>query len=32
VLTGLGADLHGAREQVTRLLDEYRREHGDQTG
>ena len=28
VLTGLGADLDGAREQVIRLLDEYRREHG----
>ena len=32
VLTGLGADLNGARDQVIRLLDEYRREHGDQTG
>jgi ATP-dependent Clp protease ATP-binding subunit ClpC len=32
VLTGLGADLNGAREQVTRLLHEYRREHGNQTG
>ncbi len=32
VLTGLGADLNGAREQVVRLLDEYRRAHGDQTG
>jgi ATP-dependent Clp protease ATP-binding subunit ClpC len=32
VLTGLGADLAGAREQVIRLLDEYRREHGPQTG
>jgi ATP-dependent Clp protease ATP-binding subunit ClpC len=32
VLTGLGADLDGAREQVIRLLDEYRREHGPQTG
>ncbi len=31
VLTGLGADLDGAREQVIRLLDEYRREHGHQT-
>ncbi len=32
VLTGLGADLNGAREQVVRLLDEYRRAHGDQAG
>jgi threonine dehydratase len=32
VLTGLGADLDGAREQVIRLLDEYRREHGQGTG
>ena len=32
VLTGLGADLDGAREQVIRVLDEYRREHGHQTG
>jgi ATP-dependent Clp protease ATP-binding subunit ClpC len=32
VLTGLGADLDRAREQVIRLLDEYRREHGPQTG
>jgi ATP-dependent Clp protease ATP-binding subunit ClpC len=32
VLTGLGADLDGAREQVIRILDEYRREHGPQTG
>jgi ATP-dependent Clp protease ATP-binding subunit ClpC len=32
VLTGLGADLDGAREQVIRLLDEYRREQGDRTG
>jgi ATP-dependent Clp protease ATP-binding subunit ClpC len=30
-LAGLGADLDGAREQVIRLLDEYRREHGHQT-
>jgi hypothetical protein len=30
VLSELGADLDGAREQVIRLLDEYRREH--QTG
>jgi ATP-dependent Clp protease ATP-binding subunit ClpC len=28
VLTGLGADLDGAREQVIRVLDEYQREHG----
>jgi len=26
VLTGLGADLDGAREQVIRILDEHRRE------
>jgi ATP-dependent Clp protease ATP-binding subunit ClpC len=32
VLTGLGADLDGAREQVIRLLDEYRRNRGNQTG
>jgi ATP-dependent Clp protease ATP-binding subunit ClpC len=32
VLSGLGADLDGAREQVTRLLDEYRRGHGHRTG
>jgi ATP-dependent Clp protease ATP-binding subunit ClpC len=32
VLTGLGADLNGTREQVIRILDEYRRQHGDQTG
>jgi ATP-dependent Clp protease ATP-binding subunit ClpC len=32
VLTGLGADLDGAREQVIRLLDEHRREHGPQAG
>lgn len=32
VLTGLGADLDGAREETTRLLEEYRRRHGDQTG
>jgi ATP-dependent Clp protease ATP-binding subunit ClpC len=31
VLTGLGADLNGAREQVIRLLDEYQRQHGHQT-
>jgi ATP-dependent Clp protease ATP-binding subunit ClpC len=27
VLTELGADLDGARQQVTRILDEYKREH-----
>ncbi len=32
VLTGLGADLNGTREQVTRVLDEHRREHGHQGG
>jgi ATP-dependent Clp protease ATP-binding subunit ClpC len=32
VLTGLGADLDGARAQVSRILDEYHREHGPQTG
>jgi ATP-dependent Clp protease ATP-binding subunit ClpC len=32
VLSELGADLDGAREQVIRLLDEYRRNHGHQTG
>jgi ATP-dependent Clp protease ATP-binding subunit ClpC len=32
VLTGLGADLNATREQVIRLLDEYRRGHGQQTG
>jgi ATP-dependent Clp protease ATP-binding subunit ClpC len=32
VLSGLGADLDGARAQVTRLLDEYRRQQGHQTG
>jgi ATP-dependent Clp protease ATP-binding subunit ClpC len=32
VLSELGADLDGAREQVIRLLDEYRREHGSGTG
>jgi ATP-dependent Clp protease ATP-binding subunit ClpC len=31
-LIGLGADLDGAREQVIRLLDQYRREHGPQAG
>jgi ATP-dependent Clp protease ATP-binding subunit ClpC len=28
VLTDLGADLNGAREQVIRILDEHRRETG----
>jgi ATP-dependent Clp protease ATP-binding subunit ClpC len=32
VLSELGADLEGARAQVIRLLDEYRRKHGHQTG
>lgn len=32
VLSELGADHDRAREQVMRLLDEYRRQHGDQTG
>jgi len=32
VLTGLGADAEGARAEVIRLLDEYRRRHGNQTG
>jgi ATP-dependent Clp protease ATP-binding subunit ClpC len=32
VLSGLGADLDGAREQVIRLLDEYRRGHEHRTG
>jgi ATP-dependent Clp protease ATP-binding subunit ClpC len=32
VLTGLGADLNEARAQVIRLLDEYRRKRGHQTG
>jgi ATP-dependent Clp protease ATP-binding subunit ClpC len=32
VLSGLGADLDGTREQVIRLLNEYRRQHGQQTG
>jgi hypothetical protein len=31
VLTGLGADLDGACEQVIGLLDEHRREHGHRT-
>jgi ATP-dependent Clp protease ATP-binding subunit ClpC len=32
VLLGLGADLDGARDQVIRLLDEYRRGQGHRTG
>ena len=32
VLSELGADLDGAREQVIRLLEEYRRKYGHQTG
>jgi len=32
VLMELGADLNGTREQVIRLLDEYRRGTGHQTG
>jgi ATP-dependent Clp protease ATP-binding subunit ClpC len=32
VLSELGADLDGAREQVIRLLDEYRRAQGSGTG
>jgi ATP-dependent Clp protease ATP-binding subunit ClpC len=32
VLTGLGASLSGVREQVIRILDEYRRQHGHETG
>ena len=32
VLTGLGADLAGTREQVIRVLDEHRRERGPQAG
>jgi ATP-dependent Clp protease ATP-binding subunit ClpC len=32
VLSALGADLDGVREQVIRLLAEYRRTHGDQAG
>jgi ATP-dependent Clp protease ATP-binding subunit ClpC len=32
VLTGLGADLGGAREQVIRILDEYQRQQGPQAG
>jgi ATP-dependent Clp protease ATP-binding subunit ClpC len=32
VLTELGADLDGARAQVIRILDDYHREGGHQTG
>jgi ATP-dependent Clp protease ATP-binding subunit ClpC len=32
VLSELGADLDGVREQVIRLLDEYQRNQGHQTG
>jgi ATP-dependent Clp protease ATP-binding subunit ClpC len=32
VLTGLGADPNEVRQQVTRILDEYRRERGPQSG
>ena len=32
VLTELGADLDEARQQVTRILDEYQRERGPQGG
>jgi ATP-dependent Clp protease ATP-binding subunit ClpC len=32
VLSGLGADLDRTREQVIRLLEEYRRQHGQGTG
>jgi len=32
VLSALGADLDRTREQVVRLLDEYRRQHGQGTG
>lgn len=32
VLLEQGADLNAAREQVIRMLDEYRRQHGNQTG
>ena len=31
VLTELGANLHGAREQVIQVLDQHRREHGHGT-
>ena len=32
VLTGLGADLDGARAQVTQVLARYQRERGSQAG
>jgi ATP-dependent Clp protease ATP-binding subunit ClpC len=32
VLSALGADLDRTREQVIRILDEYRRDHGQQSG
>ena len=32
VLSDLGADLDGTREQVIRLLEEYQRKHGNQAG
>jgi ATP-dependent Clp protease ATP-binding subunit ClpC len=32
VLTGLGADADGARAQVVRMLDEFRRQRGGQAG
>jgi hypothetical protein len=32
VLTELGADVDGARQQVTRIPDEYQRERGPQGG
>jgi ATP-dependent Clp protease ATP-binding subunit ClpC len=32
VLTGLGADPNEVRQQVTRILDEHRRERGPQSG
>jgi len=32
VLAALGADLNGVREEIVRVLDEYRRRHGNQTG
>lgn len=32
VLSALGADLDRTREQVIRLLEEYRREHGQESG
>ncbi len=32
VLTGLGVNLAGAREHVVRILEDYKRQHGNQTG